>query len=223
MKPVSHALLSSEAQTALAARIASLETGTDAELVCAVAGESGRYDRAESICGLLGALLAFLTLGKLESLDAWQGGASFSLGAQTIALVAGFVGGTVLASHWHGLRRLFTSSAEMAAETHRAAHLVFSRHGIGATRHGGGLLIYLSLFERRLEILPDRALRAHLGPEACAAIRDAILSRLDRDSLLVALQAGLEKAAPLLAAASPASTPAGDSLPDQVLIFSPRP
>ena len=216
-------LLTAEDQTALAARIAALETRTDAEVVCAVARESGRYDRAESLCGLLFALLGFLTLGKLQALDAWQGGVSFSLGLQSVVLVAGFVVGSVLASYWHGLRRLFTSSAEMAAEAHRAAHLVFSRHGVGGTRHRGGLLIYLSLFERRLEILPDHALREGLRPESCAAIRDAILAELGEKPLSAAILAGLEKAGPLLAQAAPATLPACDPQPDQVLVFSPRP
>ena len=34
------------------------ETKTGAEIVCAVATESGRYDRAESIFGIFGAVIA---------------------------------------------------------------------------------------------------------------------------------------------------------------------
>jgi uncharacterized membrane protein len=42
----------------LEAKIQEVETRTSAEIVCAVATESGRYDRAESLVGLLAALLA---------------------------------------------------------------------------------------------------------------------------------------------------------------------
>ena len=106
MKPrfSSSHLLSAEDQAALAARIAALETRTDAEIVCAVARESGRYDRAESLCGLLFALLGFLTLGKLQALDAWQGGVSFSLGLQSVVLVAGSQRTTVMVCAYRAMR-----------------------------------------------------------------------------------------------------------------------
>jgi uncharacterized membrane protein len=104
-------------QPEIVACIERLENKTSAEIVCAVADESGRYDRAESI------------------------------------------------SYWHGLRRLVTSEKEMAEEANRAACVVFSKASVGSAGNRCGLLLYLSLFERRVVVMADEAVRSALSDE----------------------------------------------------------
>jgi putative membrane protein len=205
------------------ARIARLETCTDAEVVCAVATESGRYDRAESLCGLTVALSALLSAEKFLGMGGWAQNPGLSLGSQALTICLGFVAGSVLASYWHGLRRLFTSGREIEAEVQRSVQHVFAQRGVGETRQHGGVLIYVSLFERRLEIRGDRALMATLPPATLAAIRDAVLPRLRAGDLAAGLLAGLDQAETALAAAMPATGHSGDRLPDTVLLYHPRP
>ena len=113
-------ILSPSEHDRVQARIARLETHTDSEVVCAVATESGRYDRAESLCGLTTALVALLSVEKFLSMGAWERSSGLSLGAQTLTIVLGFTTGSVLASYWHGLRRLFTGAREIDAELQRS-------------------------------------------------------------------------------------------------------
>jgi len=91
----------------IAEAITQLEAKSSAEVVCAVSTESGRYDRAESIVGLFVALvvlgLAKLVFGELptDSAAGWgdtvvQHGLAF--GWQALAVVVGFVGGSLLAA-----------------------------------------------------------------------------------------------------------------------------
>jgi uncharacterized membrane protein len=87
-------------------RIASLEEGTGAEVVCAVATESARYDRAESICGLLFGLLALAFGTQFVPEQEWGMTAGPGLVWQVALIVAGFVAGSLFSSYWHPLRRL---------------------------------------------------------------------------------------------------------------------
>jgi uncharacterized membrane protein len=63
---------------------------------------------------------------------------------------------------WRGL-----TSRERARE-------VFAAHGIWNTEENNGVLIYLLLAERRVEIVADRGIDAHVAPEEWRAICDAM-------------------------------------------------
>lgn len=204
-------------------RVESLEQRIDAEVVCAVASESGRYDRAESLCGLTVGVLALISAQKIAVMGSWQTVASLDLLWQVLLVVGGFVAGSVLASYWHGLRRLFVGKTEMAAEVARSVHQVFSQYGIGSTRHRGGLLIYLSLFEHQLQIRCDHAAAAKLAPADLEAIRDAVLAKVRQGAIADALIAGLDKAEERLANVLPRTGEIHDALHNDVLVFHPRP
>jgi putative membrane protein len=213
----------SENRERIAQRISTLEAHTDAEVVCAVATESGRYDRGESLCGLFVALFALISGNKIAAMSGWDAQDSVSVGMQVILLVGGFVTGSLLASYWHGLRRLFVSRAEMEAEVRGKTHQVFSQQGIGGTRHRGGLLIYLSLFEHRLEIRCDQTIAEQIPEADLEAIRDEILTLVRAGKITEGLLAGLDPAEKSLAKHVPATDLATESLPNQLLVFHPRP
>jgi len=204
-------------------RIASLEKVTDAEVVCAVATESGRYDRAESVCGLLVGLLALISSNKLLALGGWDSPDNLALGWQVTTVVVGFVLGSILSSYWHPLRRLFVSQNQMAEEVRRSVHQVFCLKGVGGTRHRGGVLIYLSLFERRLEVLSDQALAEKLSQADLEAIRDAVLEQIRAGQFAGGLLAGLDSAEERLARMLPATEAASESLSNELILFHPRP
>lgn len=216
-------LLSSGDREQISQRIAKLETQTDAEVVCAVATESGRYDRAESLFGLAVGLVALISGNKLAGMGGWDTSTALSLGLQVVLVVGGFVLGSVLASYWHGLRHLFVSNAEITSEVSRSVHQVFSQRGVGGTRHRGGVLIYLSLFERRLEVRCDRAVAERVKQSDLDAIRDAVLGKVRKGDVAGGLIAGLDRAEAVLAKALPASDATPDAISNEVLLFHPRP
>ena len=207
----------------LAERIEQLEANTDAEVVCAVATESGRYDRAESVCGLFVGLVALVLANKIVTFDDWDVTTALPVGWQVVFMVGGFVVGTLLASYWHGLRRVLVAKNEMQSEVRKCVHQVFSEYGVGGTRHRGGLLIYVSLFERRLEIHFDSLLDGKLAPGDLDSIRDAVLLHLRAGNLTDGLMAGLNEADRVLSLALPHSEDSVDALQNQVLVFHPRP
>ncbi len=79
---------------------------------------------------------------------------------------------------FHILKRVFIRGKEMEEEVQEAAHIQFFRKGLYRTREETGVLIYVSVFERRVWVLGDRGINAVI-PEAhwngvAAAIVQAI-------------------------------------------------
>ena len=217
------AFLNHDGRRAVEAAIAEAEKRTAAEIVCAVAAESGRYDRAESLVGL-GCAIVGLSLA-----HAWAGGAAqwgaapVPLGWQALAVALGFVLGSVVASYVHGLRRLFVSAREMAEETGRAASAVFAQRRLGSTRQQAGLLLYVSLFERRAVVLADDGARAALGQAGVDALRDQMVAGLREGRRAETLTAAVRSAAERLSPRLPPVPKNPNELPNQVLLFDPRP
>ena len=207
--------------------IAQAEHRTSAEFVCAVATESGRYDRAESVWGLLFglgamALVSGMDVATLQGTGSWSRGAYFASSLQGFAVIAGFVVGSIVASFVHPLRMLLVSRAEMASEVDRAAAYVFGLGRLRATQSGAGVFVYVSLSERRVVVLADENALKVIGQAGLDAARDAALVCLregKREETFIAAISCLEGP---LAEKMPA-TDAVNELPDSVLVFPTRP
>ena len=72
-------------------------------------------------------------------------------------------------------RRWFISGAEMDARVHDAALLEFYNSGLYRTREENGVLIYLSVFERRVVVLGDRGIHEKMGNPHWDEVRDRII------------------------------------------------
>jgi uncharacterized membrane protein len=149
MRETAFSFLDDQERERVESAVAEAEQMTSAEFVCAVATESGRYDRAESFIGFAFAVVllsaANLVTWQLSRSGDWGRAPSPPFLVQLLMVSLGFVLGTTLASYWHGLRRLAVSSREMTAETAKAASHVFTDHGVGHLDNRGGVLIYVSL------------------------------------------------------------------------------
>lgn len=161
------------------ATIAEAEATTSAEIVCVAASASGRYDRAEDIfglgLGLAGAAGVWLFLpDAVPGGDSWAGFTpAAKIAFMAMAVVAGFIGGAVLASHAWPLRRPFIPKPQQRANVTRAASAAFFNQSLHRTTAGTGLLIYLSMDERRAVVLGDHAvLDALTQPTLDALCRD---------------------------------------------------
>ncbi|PKO19590.1 hypothetical protein CVU37_02575 [candidate division BRC1 bacterium HGW-BRC1-1] len=219
--------LSESDKVAVGEAIKAVEECTSAEVVCAVATESGRYDRAEAIVGLAGALI-FLSAAYALRLGAsptdsgdWGGGAALAWLA--LAVTLGFITGNVVGSYWHSLRRLLTSQAEMDDNLARAAQHIFARARLSCSRSGGGVLIFVSLYERRAIILADAPAAEVLGARGIEDLRDIAIAALrERRRSEVFIETIVEAAARLKGAFPPAEVPA-NVIGNDLLFFHPRP
>jgi len=222
------ALTDQQAQQ-VAEAIGQAEAQSSAEIVCAVATESGRYDRAEMIFGVMLAAISLVAVHVYRFLNQLDEGSFEEVSAlgpawQIGILGGGVVVGSVLASYWHGVRRILVGSGMQREEVDRAATYVFATSGMTATSGGTGVLIYVSLFERRVVVLADHQALSVLGESGIEALRDTAVSHLKQGGLVDSFVETINQAATGLAEALPADSEENpDELSNRVLQFHPRP
>lgn len=144
------------AGTQLAATISEIESKTNAEIVVVVRGRSGPYRHADYLFGSIIALvgLIFVLFSPWEFHTYW-------IPFDVIAL---FVAGAWISSRGYFIRRLLTTRKFQAEAARAGAAARFYEAGIANTAAENGVLIYLSLLERRLEVIADRGILKSVPP-----------------------------------------------------------
>jgi putative membrane protein len=132
----------------LADCVAEIEKHTDAELVIVVRARSGSYAHADYLAGALLAFcgLLFLLFSPID----------FHHYRVAIDVALLFVLGAFVSAKTRPLRRLFTSRQFRERAVRTGAAAMFYEAGIANTKAELGVLVYLSLLERRLELIADR-------------------------------------------------------------------
>lgn len=190
MSPADHALI--------ARFIRDAEQRSGCEIIPVITRQSGRYDRAEDIFGVVVALVLVAVTWGIMAATAQPAGAWASSPAAPIGLagllglfLGGFVGGTFLATRIPVLKALFVPHAEMTAEVERAAQACFYTSGLRKAPNAAGVLIYISLFERRVVVLGDSAASAHIGDDEWRKITEVMRAAMHdgapRDGILTAI------------------------------------
>lgn len=219
--------LTADEQQQVEVAVRDAEQQTSAEIVAVVASESGRYDRAESIVGLIGSVLGLIVLHGITSppqeAGSWTVAGAVSITWQVLAVVVGFVSGSLLASYFHPIRRLFVMEREIDDEVSRAAHALFASQRIRSARGAGGLLFYVSLFEHRAVVLADEGLLSKLDAEFPARLRDVAIGQLRAGNRAATFLETVKAAARELSGALPKHETDTDELPNHLVCIHPRP
>ena len=138
------------AQLNLTECVRKIETTTNAELVLTVRARSGTYRHADYLFGALLAFagLLFLLFSPFDFHQYWV--------AIDVALL--FVVGAFVSSRSNSIRRLLTTEKFRNQAVRTAAAAMFYEAGIANTSAEMVVLIYLSILERRLEVIADRGI-----------------------------------------------------------------
>ena len=145
---MSHSRFDDAAREALTNCVREIEKSSDAELVLIVRARSGSYRHADY---LFGSVLAFAGLNFLLFSPV-----SFQVYWVAIDVALLFALGTFLSSRSKAIRHLLTSQKHRKQAVRTGAAAMFYEAGIANTEAEMGVLIYLSLLERRLELIADR-------------------------------------------------------------------
>lgn len=205
--------------------VAQAESQTAAEIVPVVAACSGRYDRAEDIVGLATGLL-WLTVAwilwppAIQEPGSWGGSwPGWQLVVMLLALLAGFVFGTTLASRWNLLRRIATPREEMEEDVLERACLVFHTLRLRKTRGQNALLLYISLYEHRAVVLADEGILAVLTQPGVDELCHILTDHMGKGSLADALTATIAEAGRRLAGVMARAEDDTNELPDKVILL----
>lgn len=198
---------SAQAKGAAAESVRSVEAVTAAEVVVAVRKSSGHYGILAYHFGF--GLAACAVLYLLLSPEPY-GGAAFALDA-----LLAFALGSLLAANLDTLRRMLARSRRLDENVSRAAKATFFELGISRTSGRNGILVYVSLFERRCVVLTDIGIESAALEPGWSEIAAVLNQALARRNVLE-FCAALKSMGPILARAYPRSADDVNELVDEV-------
>jgi putative membrane protein len=134
-------------KTRAADEVKAIEARTAAEVVITVRRTSGHYRHTDYLVGFGLALVALLAMLFLPP--------EFDLEIFPVGLVVSFALGAVLMPRLPTLRRRLTSRKLQEESVRTAARAAFVELGVSRTTGRTGLLVCVSLFERRVEVVTD--------------------------------------------------------------------
>jgi putative membrane protein len=185
-----------------------VEAQTSAELVVAVRHSSDAYRDIDYSVGFAVALaaLALLLFSDVPYRVDWM----------PVDIMVAFLVGVFAAQRAPPLRRFLLGARRAKGTVETAARAAFYDRGIAHTHRRGGILVFVSTFERKVVVLPDVGVDAALLGEpwtlAIRSLEDAIVGGLDFERFA----AGLRSLGPVLAKALPHHEGDVNELPDEV-------
>ena len=177
--------------------IADVEKRTDTQIVLAVIQRSDIYAELPWKAFALGASISGLLVFILNLLSyVWYPGVTVLMAvAGVLAGGAVFALLTVLIP---GFAKQFLSAYRSEIEVQQYAESLFLSRELFATSTRTGILVLVSLFERKVVILPDRGLRDQLTKNSMQSIIAAMTLYLKRSEISQSFQAGLEEISNIL-------------------------
>lgn len=187
----------------------SAEARTSGEIVPMVVDESYDYPQAE----IVGA--GFFSLATAVTLSWAFGHASVWVFLPLFLLF--FFPFKYLIGHFPDLKRRLVSPAEIAAELEEKALISFVERGLHHTRDETGILILISLFERRVFVLADRGINERVPKSTWDEVVLTVTGGIRSGRTTDALCAAITRCGELLEQHFPAKKDDTDELPNLIL------
>ncbi len=140
----------------------------------------------------------------------------FAIDTMPLETLVAFGLGAFLSASFAPLRRLLTARSLLQKNVRTAARAAFVDLGISKTRGRTGLLVFVAMFERTVEVVPDVGVDTTLlgtgFTEALEALRKSVRGRPDVTSFVAALR----QLGPVLSRVLPHQADDVNELPDEV-------
>ena len=221
------ARLSREDHDLVTAAVTAAERNSDGEIIVVAALRSDAYHDVALHYALLAmlvvpALLALLPQALIDRVSAWLLGwnAEFSRGALMLALFAlmtvVFLLFRLLLAHMP-LRLALTPGRTKTRRVHRRAVELFRAGCELKTRGRTGIVIYLSLLERRAEILADKAIAEQVEPEVWGEAMADLVDEVKAGRPGAGLAKAVDRVGAVLARILPPKGDNPNELPDRLV------
>lgn len=170
--------------------IRKIERRTGVELVAAVVGKSDSYPeipwKAFAFAAAAGAL-AYLALAAVR--PDW--GAAWGVRLSLVLVLGAGAAAAFLSVVWPSFGRLFLDRLSAETETGQYARVFFLEHELFHTRDRTAILLFISLYERKVVILPDRGVAVRLDQNVLYSVISLMAPHLRRKERFHALVQGL--------------------------------
>lgn len=220
---VASKLFSAEDRKAVSAAVAEAEKKTSAEIVPVVATASDRYERAEDLIGLAGALVAVASTWTLlqPSHSDWESSPELTLRLPIVlgTVLVGWILGVTVAKLCPWLKRMAVSRATMTARSLIAAHQAFDSLHAHKTAGGTGVVIYLSLFEHRVCVWSDRTISAKIPESEWKEITESLVKSLRDGKARDGMVDAIRRCGEVLAKQFPIQASDANELPNELRLL----
>jgi putative membrane protein len=187
--------------------IRAAEAHTSGEIYVVVARDAGEFRFVPVLCG---ALAALVLPWPLHLLTYWPTSIILVLQALTFVAIA------LVTSHPSLRHRLVPAS--IAADAAREAALAqFMAHGVHLTEKRTGVLIYVALANRRVEVVADAGIHRKVEQSAWDEIAQDVVQAARAGALTDGLARAVQRAGDLLALHFPPAPLDRNELPDRVV------
>lgn len=213
----------------VSAAVAQAERESDGEIVTIVARRSDAYHDVALHYAVLAMLLvpAWWAMVPQSWIDWWSGlllgwNAELTRPVVMLALFAKLIAAFLvvrLALAWRPLRLALTPGGTKSRRVHRRAVELFRASCELKTRGRTGVLIYLSLEERRAEIVADRAIAEKVAPEIWGEAMAVLVDEVKQGRPGAGLSLAVEKVGAVLAPLLPPTLGNPDELPNRVILL----
>jgi putative membrane protein len=194
-----------------------VEQVTKGEIVPMIVPASALYREAGYRTGLILALLALALLLTIEIYWLPWGWHAGNAGWLLLAVVASYGLGQCL-GRIPMVIRLVTSRERMAHKVTLRAEQAFYKHGLHHTKGHTGILILVSMLERRVHVLADKGINDHVPAGTWDGLVNGIIDGIRTGNATDAICAAIAKCGALLAEVAPSRS--GDNpneLPDTLI------
>jgi len=211
----------------IAAAVAEAERGTDAEIVTIVAARSDAYHDVGLHYAVLAMLLVPVGLGLVP--QAWIDwavahilgwGATLTRGEVMLYLFVKLALAFLVVRYalaWMPLRMAVTPHATKTRRVRRRATELFKSACLGRTKRQTAILLYLSIAERRAEIVADETIHAKVDPSQWGDAMAALVTEVKAGRPGEGMAQAVERIGRLLAEHVPALHDNPNEIPDGVI------
>ena len=202
--------LSNDDRNRIDDHIAEAEKKTTGEIVVMVVSSSYHYPLAQVVGGTFFAVpLALLLLSYVGELIWVADDNVWIFIGLFVILFAIF---SNITNRVYKLKRFFISSAELKTEVKEAAVKEFFSQGLHRTRGETGILIFISVFERRVWILADRGIDEKLPPDTWQGVVELIVGGIKEMRQADTICQAVDRVGQILQTHFPASSDNPDEL-----------
>jgi putative membrane protein len=187
------------------------ERTTRGEIVPVVIAQAREYPEAWLLLALAGGVAS--GLASFAAHELWGAGWSLTVGRFALEVLLGSALG-LLAGLSATLRRLAVGREDLAEAVSIRAAAEFTRHGVMNTGDRCGVLLFVSLFEHRAELVADRGIHSAVPSGYWQAELDRMMVEVHAQGLAAALCSGITRIGALLSERFPREAGTTNELAD---------
>ncbi len=192
-------IISKQGMAAVEAAVKEAEQLTSGEIVPFIVKKSSTYPvatwRGGAIFGLVG-LMTVLLLGQFYA--GWSLGWLFTVGGTGSAALVLSALGVLLVRSLPAVERFFAGSSSMTRAVRDRSMRAFVEEEVFDTRERTGILIFVSLFEHRVEVVGDSGINARVEPDDWVHVVEDILKGIRDGEMADGLVSAVQRCGSLL-------------------------